>query len=911
MESSTEIGLLGDLITRFREGAEKDAGDILGAEIPEKLGRILHRITEILSRNDAERLLEHGVTLWNSVVTVDVPEKSAQEKENNVNLVKLRHIAADAIYMGISALGGISTKFEITDASLLQFYSACGRRYMDIENLDLADVCYQKAFEFLNSMDTAGKPRESSQKQLAKVVFELFMGAAECAWEKKDTESAFVLVESAAKKIDDIPEEIDFLARLLEQAEEHHKDTATQYFLFKASLSAESGNSKLVLNRLLGDEKLDVDIALTALNLAMEKKLSEEALEGYELLLRNSALKRTEIVSATQQFAEASAAIGRIEKAFQIASSALKDSVSLLDAEHTQKEISQWTGVLLSIGSSLADKQYYSSASKFLNLAVDLIDNHCAASTQYNQVSVLKLCISCEILAGAEQHSGSDHKAVDHPLSTAMKHAAALFEKDGDSFETNLLLFRIHVLRKEEELAIESIVQATKCDGALADSLVAAAMEAKERGLEAVTRSIFKEILSSDSVDTKGLPQGFYGYSTIHDRYLLLRHQLTRQLSIRTVLQAAALAYYELTGIDPQGEIKSVTHDQTEIKNADPSNGLENLAEVLQLGLDGIDRFGAKAAFVEEELEEGASNLCDIAWNAGRFAGESSYHKLWARFFAMSFKYGSIRKGQKIARIMTITALLEDPSYEQEVERLKEALNLIHDTRDLIDRCQQMFNPAQIQSEDAAVPLLVLLETRTRARLGDFEGLESAVLGLLGKGGQQLAPLLEKVAAICFQARGQVSRGDHVEGSAFRENCLDLAQRVLEFSYQTRLESGLYLDDLNGVAVLLRELANLSFAKKAESCFEFLKEISTLVEKHSTYPGDESRWAASRSWELAQLFLKCDKMDEFNNFGEIAIKICQESSSACKLHAFVKPLQDFITSQNKLRRENDAFHDSR
>jgi len=72
---------------------------------------------------------------------------------------------------------------------------------------------------------------------------------------------------------------------------------------------------------------------------------------------------------------------------------------------------------------------------------------------------------------------------------------------------------------------------------------------------------------------------------------------------------------------------------------------------------------------------------------------------------------------------MTITALLEDPSYEEEVERLKEALNLIHETRDHIDRFQRIFNPAQIQSEDAAVPLLVLMETRARARLGDFEGM--------------------------------------------------------------------------------------------------------------------------------------------------------------------------------------------
>lgn len=138
MESSTEIGLLGDLVTQFREGAEKDAGYVLGEEIPDKLGKVLHRITEILSRHDAERLLEHGaklvfrrglelrtlttrdhlclgVALWNSVVTLDVPEKSTQEKENIFNLVKLRHIAADAIYMGISALGGISTKFEIAD----------------------------------------------------------------------------------------------------------------------------------------------------------------------------------------------------------------------------------------------------------------------------------------------------------------------------------------------------------------------------------------------------------------------------------------------------------------------------------------------------------------------------------------------------------------------------------------------------------------------------------------------------------------------------------------------------------------------------------------------------------------------------------------------------------------------------
>lgn len=70
----------------------------------------------------------------------------------------------------------------------------------------------------------------------------------------------------------------------------------------------------------------------------------------------------------------------------------------------------------------------------------------------------------------------------------------------------------------------------------------------------------------------------------------------------------------------------------------------DSLAEILRLGLKGISRYGVEAVF-GPNMDSSASYLCDIAWNAGREAGEAEEYELWSTFFELSYDFGSFRAG--------------------------------------------------------------------------------------------------------------------------------------------------------------------------------------------------------------------------------------------------------------------------
>lgn len=86
-------------------------------------------------------------------------------------------------------------------------------------------------------------------------------------------------------------------------------------------------------------------------------------------------------------------------------------------------------------------------------------------------------------------------------------------------------------------------------------------------------------------------------------------------------------------------------------------------------------------------------------------------------------------EGQKVARIMTITALLDNPNQAGEMARLNRVLNLVDDARGIISALARLQPKASGEStdgsnaiQDAAKPLLSLLEARCRAKMGDHEG---------------------------------------------------------------------------------------------------------------------------------------------------------------------------------------------
>lgn len=85
-----------------------------------EIADILNSLTTISSREDAERLLAAGVSMWNSVIVFEGEERSQPEKEA---LVKSRHVSVDCIFMASTVLGGISAQFNIDEVSLLKFYT--------------------------------------------------------------------------------------------------------------------------------------------------------------------------------------------------------------------------------------------------------------------------------------------------------------------------------------------------------------------------------------------------------------------------------------------------------------------------------------------------------------------------------------------------------------------------------------------------------------------------------------------------------------------------------------------------------------------------------------------------------------------------------------------------------------------
>lgn len=148
--------------------------------------------------------------MWNAVIAFDGCEEGQTTKKA---LVQVRHVAADCMYMSTTVLGGISARYNIDDLNLLKFYTACGQKYStDLSDMDMADVCFSKAAEFVESALSESRTEDGNKKTFARAMFDLLLGRAECSWEKGDSDQAERYVSDARTYMDDLPGEHEFLA---------------------------------------------------------------------------------------------------------------------------------------------------------------------------------------------------------------------------------------------------------------------------------------------------------------------------------------------------------------------------------------------------------------------------------------------------------------------------------------------------------------------------------------------------------------------------------------------------------------------------------------------------------------------------------------------------------------------------
>lgn len=130
-----------------------------------------------------------------------------------VALVRVRHVAVDCMFMSHTVLNGISRQYKIDNLSLLRFFTICGHKYAKVaKDLEMAQLCYDKASEFLDKTTTEDCSEDHEKPIVARAHFDLAIGQAECAWEQNDSRAAENFVSRARLNLEELPGEHEFLA---------------------------------------------------------------------------------------------------------------------------------------------------------------------------------------------------------------------------------------------------------------------------------------------------------------------------------------------------------------------------------------------------------------------------------------------------------------------------------------------------------------------------------------------------------------------------------------------------------------------------------------------------------------------------------------------------------------------------
>ncbi|CAN8065969.1 unnamed protein product [Agarophyton chilense] len=713
----------------------------LSSGLPNRLSSILNSINSISSRDDAERLLAAGVSIWNSIISV---EAQSIEKETKVVLVRVRHIAVDCMYMSTTALDGISARYNIDSLSLLKFYTACGQKYVaEINDTDSAVVCYSKANEFASVVLKEPVTTIADQTVLSRVMFDLLIGRAECSWEREEFRKAEDYVQQARKYLKDLPGEFEFLATveynfglftyqekdtigalrwlqrsiqtrgdpanksmneqkqaktfrlagvcllalqrydgswdMMKKAEETSHDPIGSYLLLKLSVITRKDDAADQMMRVIEDPNSNIDVCIAAVSLFGDAQRVSEAVLGYEeLFKRFEGDPGTQACTIGPRYFEALCAIGHTQKALVILKRCSGFMARLSDFTMTDQDGNQiaedidkdsgggkmsqflrWSALLLSIGSSQADRRDFKSSVLLLTRALDLARaakdisaRQASSSTEPhkvlknivldNEARVCRLASSCALCSITDVKQKIDmsvndgclnqsaEEAINEErnlmLNLSLQHANRAKEIEPDDYSPRLLLFRTHLmsgnhLKAASELESSCTEIRSFDPGALAE----AACAARDVGSTASVVAVLRCILALDSdvlmkwhdSTAASPPNGFYG----------------------TVLLACIKLQQRNTGVSgPEGSEKPSSETSEGRINAP-----EELLNTLTLGLNGVMKLGLDVAFEKsEDFEDKISYLVNICWNAGIEAGTNMQYDLWESFFSICYEFYAV-----------------------------------------------------------------------------------------------------------------------------------------------------------------------------------------------------------------------------------------------------------------------------
>ncbi|PXF46356.1 hypothetical protein BWQ96_03855 [Gracilariopsis chorda] len=381
LRASNSLKQLEEAALMLEDLSKSNESKLLSAGFPSRLSVILNSINSIPSRDDAERLLSAGVSMWNSIISIDEPNL---EEETMKALVRVRHVAVDCMYMSTTALGGISARYNIDDLTLLKFYTACGQKYAaEIGDMDCAEVCFAKAKEFASKAVNEAHMLGPEKLDLSRAMFDLLIGRAECCWERGDSETAERYVNDARTYLHDLPGEFEFLAtveynfglfayqekqtdralkwlrrsietrcdqknqlrnnvkqaktmrlagvcllalrkyeeswNMMKHAEETHHDPIGSYLLLKLSIITKKTNASDLLLEIIEDSESTIDVCVAAVSLFGDAQRVSEAADGYKALYEKfDGDPRTQACVIGPRYFEALAAIGKIDKALMV-----------------------------------------------------------------------------------------------------------------------------------------------------------------------------------------------------------------------------------------------------------------------------------------------------------------------------------------------------------------------------------------------------------------------------------------------------------------------------------------------------------------------------------------------------------------------------------------------------------------
>lgn len=349
---------------------------------PARLSAVLNGLTAVSSRDDAERLLSAGVSMWNAVIAFEGCEVDQGISEA---LIKIRHVAVDCMYMSTTVLGGISARFNIDELSLLKFYTACGRRYAaDLNDMEMADVCFTRAAEFVaEALNLAAEEQGDQHFGFSQAMFDLLLGRAECAWEKGNCDQAELFVNEARRYVVNLPGRLEFLAsveynfglymyqkketerslkwlkksmetreseanvsrnsqkhaktarlagvcllalqdyeaswEMMKSAEDIHHDPVGSYLLLKLSIIAKKSDAMDILTKTIEDPDVTLDVCMACVSLFGDAQRISEAAVGFERLFIRFTDDLLAITSTIGlRYFQTLAALGKIDKSLEV-----------------------------------------------------------------------------------------------------------------------------------------------------------------------------------------------------------------------------------------------------------------------------------------------------------------------------------------------------------------------------------------------------------------------------------------------------------------------------------------------------------------------------------------------------------------------------------------------------------------